>query len=605
MEVLESTLPKENGSHIVPEINNSDESIFTDSEKESNASDDYPYSKKNGSGLKKIKKRLSNLRPDEIDKNINVEIYDMNAKLTLDTTDMLSNSNNQHISFDIGGKEAIDEREVKPRKSILKNNRRFSMPTNEIHKASSVSRHVSLDNVASEDTETSGYRSNTSRQTEMSETESDYGYATITDSTTSKKVELTLQSNYTSKSGVLPDESWVTVNVRAIEWSDDEDDDTSSKVSLSRNLYETCHYLSSITFMIDFVDNFILNLGSGLGFSQETITNALTQGASIYCNSINNGSNVSYEVFPALIAAWPNVANQWIIRERRIVQNPRTNFTYQWPTKYMVSKAIGFGSLLVPIGFRPKRGINPEQRLQWRIIFPAAERYLESCLAHSHMRCYLFALILQKTFMENGTSKIGIDASHIKNHLFWQCEENYARWPEDRLGESLRLFLRSFYIHFGQSRFPNYFMESCNDFKSIPKPILLKLQRKLADILEAPVMHMLHAINKIKYKKKDFYPTFNCHRLYDILTCKNPLRMINPNLPVVTPSYDVSTDSDDEQIKNIWDKAKAHDKNYQWKKEKQRQMKERRRANVSNKNQKTSGKLEKEINSNASIIFIT
>lgn len=175
----------------------------------------------------------------------------------------------------------------------------------------------------------------------------------------------------------------------------------------------------------------------------------------------------------------------------------------------------------------------------------------------------------------------------------------------DGFDQSLRLFLRSFYIHFGQSRFPNYFMESCNDFKSIPKPILLKLQRKLADILEAPVMHMLHAINKIKYKKKDFYPTFNCHRLYDILTCKNPLRIINPNLPVVTSSYDVSTDSDDEQISNIWDKAKAHDKNYQWKKEKQRQLRERRRANVSNKNPKTSGKLEKEINSNASIIFIT
>ncbi|CAH2086525.1 unnamed protein product [Euphydryas editha] len=601
LEILESTLSKENGANIVQDINNSDDSIYTDSEKESNASDDPPYYQKNGISFKKMKRRLSELKPEEIDKKINVEINDMNTKLSLDATDILSHLNNQEISDNIEAKEDIDELGIKPRKSILKNTSQFSAPKKEIpYKGiNSDSRHVSLDNITAEDTETSGYRSNTSsRQTESSETESDYGYATITESTTPKKVELTLQSNYTSTSGVLPDESWVTVNVRAIDWSDDEDDDTGSKVSLNRNLYETYQYLSSITFMNDFVDNFILNLGSGLGFSQETIKNALTQGASIYCNAINNNSNVSYEVFPALIAAWPNAANQWIIRERRIIQNPRTNFSYQWPTKYMVSKAIGFGCLLVPLGFRPKRGVNPEQRLQWRIIFPAAERYLESCLAHSHMRCYLFALALQKTFMENETSKIGIDARHIKNHLFWQCEENYARWPEDRLGESLRLFLRSFYVHFGQSRFPNYFMESCNEFKSIPKPMLLKLQRKLADILEAPVMHVLHAINKIKYTKKDFYPTFNCHRLYDILTCKNPLRILNPNLPVVTSTYDVTSDSDDEQINNIWDKAKAHDKHYQWKKERQRQMKERRRANVSNKKQKTSEKVEKEIHNN-------
>ncbi|XP_026495059.2 uncharacterized protein LOC113399952 [Vanessa tameamea] len=604
LEVLESTLSKETESNIVPQMN-SDDSIYTDSEKESNASDDPPYSEKRVDVLRKIKKRLSDLKHEENNKKITIELNGRNIKSSFGdvyTTDMTPNLNNQEVSFNIEEKGYIEDRDVKPRKSILKNTRRFSGPTKEILNKPLLgdTRHISLENITSEDTETSGYRSNTSsRQTESSETESDYGYATITESTTPKKVELTLQTNYTSTSGVLPDESWITVNVKAVDWSDDEDDDTESKVSLSRSLYETNHYLSSIIFMNDFVDNFILNLGSGLGFSQDTIKNALTQGASIYCNAVNNGSSISYEVFPALIAAWPNAANQWIIRERRIIQNPRTNFSYQWPTRYMVSKAIGFGCLLVPLGFRPKRGINPDQRIQWRIIFPAAERYLESCLAHSHMRCYLFALTLHKTFMENETSKIGIDASHIKNHLFWQCEENYARWPEDRLGESLRLFLRSFYVHFGQSRFPNYFIENCNEFKSIPKPMLLKLQRKLADILEAPVMHLLHAIEKIKYMKKDFYPTLNCHRLYDILTCKNPLRILNPQLPIVVPNYDESTDTDDgEQINNIWDKAKAHDKHYQWKKERQRQMKERRRANVTNKKQKTTVKVEKDINKN-------
>lgn len=497
-----------------------------------------------------------------------------------------------------------------PRKSILKSSRRLSGPV--ISQEVNINlRNAASENNLGEDTETSGYRSNSSRQTEFSETESDYGYSTITEAATPKKVELSVKNNYSVTSGVLPDETWSPVEVKAInDWSDDEEevsDDNGSKSSLSRNLFERLFYLNSQRFMNNFVDHFIINLGSGLGLATDEINSALTQGASIYCNSVKGGAKIGYEIFPALVAAWPNAANQWIIRERRIIQNPRTNFSYQWPTKYMVNKAIGAGCLLVPIGFRPKRGLNPEQTLQWRLIYPAAERYLESCLAHSHIRCYLFTLALHKTFMENETAKIGIDASHIKNHLFWQCEDNYAKWPEDRLGESLRLFLRSFYVHFAQSRMPNYFMENCNDFKSIPKPLLLKLQRRLADILEAPVMHVLNALDKLKYTKRDFYPTFNSQRLYDILTVKNPLRILNPNIPYVVSNYKDSSDSDDDSA-SFWDKAKAQDKHYQWKKERQRQMQERRKVQMNAKRQKSSTKQEREINKSVSIyiyIFVS
>lgn len=627
LEVLESTLHKETELIEVKKAN-SDDSIFTDSEKESIDSGDSPYATKGEELLQEIKAKME--KSDEIERNNNAH----DIKLTLETVENIGRRYSgpvKQLSMQMAKsnlcnlenirsttllvpeeKEPRDgfnnvtdtkQEDMKPRKSILKTARRFSGP---ITKANiSNSRAASLETNFSEDTETSGYRSNaSSRQNESSETESDYGYSTITESATPKKIELSLQSNYSLTSGVLPEESWTIMDVRAVnQWSDDEDeevDDAASKSSLSRNLYERQHYLNSLGFMSNFVDNFIINLGSGLGLSQDAINNALTQGASIYCDSLKNGIRMGCEIFPALIAAWPNAANQWIIRERKIIQNPRTNFSYQWPTKYMVSKAIGFGCLLVPIGFRPKRGLNPEQTLQWKIIFPAAERYLESCLAHSHMRCYLFTLALHKTFMENESSKIGLDASHIKNHLFWQCEDNYAKWPEDRLGETLRLFLRSFYVHFGQSRFPNYFIENCNEFKSIPKPMLLKLQRRLADILESPVMHVLNAVEKLKYNKKDFYPTFNSYRLYEILTCKNPLRILNPNLPTVVTNYNVSSDSEEDTNTNFWDKAKSHDKHYQWKKERQRQMQERRRAQMNIKKQKSLGSQEKEINSKVS-----
>ncbi|XP_021181348.3 uncharacterized protein LOC110369988 [Helicoverpa armigera] len=619
MEVLESTLNKEN-EMITMNKSDSDDSIYTDSEKESNDSDEYPYNASKGEELlKQIKSKLET-HDASVTTDTKIFTHDTNVavsrrysgpikQVSLQVTkNSISNinrlkkinglpeeedSSETNINGITDKTTSYDESYTAPRKSILKNNRRLSGPTRDLKKYPSIDmRQAYSESNLAEDTETSGYRSNSSsRQAECSETESDYGYSTITEAATPKKIELSLKSNYSLTSGALPDETWTPVDIRALgDWSDEDDDDeiaeSASKSSIPATLFERCYYLNSFRFMNNFVDNFIINLGSGLGLTPEEVNTALTQGASIYCDSFKNGSKSGYEIFPALVATWPNAANQWIIRERRIIQNPRTNFTYQWPTKYMVSKAIGFGCLLVPVGFRPKRGQNPDQTLQWKLIFPAAERYLESCLAHSHIRCYLFTLALHKTFIENDKAKIGVDASHIKNHLFWQCEDNYAKWPEDRLGESLRLFLTSLYGHFMKTRMPNYFVESCNEFLSIPTPLLHAQQRSLADILESPVMHVLHALDKIKYTKRDFYPSFNCKRLYDILTCKNPLRMINPNLPPVVSHYQDSSDSEDDTQINFWDKAKAQDKNYQWQKERQRQLLERRKVQVSTKKQR-------------------
>lgn len=610
IEVLESTLHKES------EMNNKkktylDDSIYTDSGKESNDSDEAPYNtdRSKDEGLISVNKDIqTNPATSTTGRRYSGPIKQVSMQVAKNNISNINILRNKNIAL----LEEVDVNENNnsslttsndytnlPRKSILKNARRATGPI--LNQPQNINfPTVYTDSNMGDDTETSGYRSNSSsRQTEPSETESDYGYSTLTVSATPKKIELSVQNSHSVTSGVLPEEIWTPVEVKALnEWSDDEEDndDSASKESLSRNLFERFYYLNSAKFMNNFVNNFIISLGSGLGLAQDEVKSALTQGASVYCDATKNGSKIGYEIFPALVASWPNAANQWIIRERRVIQNPRTNYNYQWPTKYMVNKVIGSGCLLVPVGFRPKRGFNPEQTMQWKLIFPAAERYLESCLAHSHTRCYLFTLALHKTFMENETAKIGIDASHIKNHLFWQCEDNYAKWPEDRLGESLRLFLKSLYVHFAHSRLPNYFMVNCNEFKNIPKPLLLKLQKRLANILEAPVMHVLHSLDKLKYTKRDFYPTFNCHRLYDILTCKNPLRILNPNIPYIS-NYHVSSDSEDDVHTNFWDKAKAQDKHYQWKKERLRQIQDRRKFQMTAKKQK-SIKRERKIDEN-------
>lgn len=495
-------------------------------------------------------------------------------------------------------------------KSILKkNNLQANKDKNvQANKVQLNDKRISND-LTAEDTETSGYKSNSSRNNESSETESDYGYATIKQSTTLKRVELSLQSNLSSGSGVLPEECWVTVKIKSVndENVEYEDSDVLSKDSdtiLSKSLYDYHCYLNSIGFMTNFVDNFMVKLGPAIGLTSEAINNALTQGASIYCDNTKGGIKFGLEIIPAIIAAWPNAANPWIIRKRKMITNPRTNQTYLWPTKTMINSTINLGCLLLPIGLRYKRGINPYQKFQWKIVFPAAECYLKSCLAHSHIRIYLFTLALQKTFMEIESSKIGIDSSHIKNHLFWYCENNYARFPEDRLGETLRIFLRNFYNHFKRGTFPNYFIETCNDFESIPMPVLRKLQYRLRDILEAPVMHSLCAIQKLKYNSKEFYPRLNVNRLYQILTCKNPLRLLNPDIPTYIKPNITSESDDEDNHANVWHKAKVHDPGYQWKKRKRKAQERRLALNSAKKNKKTLNIANTlESNYNVSIIY--
>lgn len=626
LEVLESTaMNKETEVNSTQNPSVSDVSIYTDSGKESTDSNDESFPSKGEDLLRSIKSRINESTSAE--KPFKSRLHETISKerhmpFGIDNVDLSGRRrsgpniqfNSVAIKADISNvksmrKMSIMLEEEERRNSIanLEKTDADTTVTKSILKKGNtgkVNNKKNKENALSEDTEgTSGYRSNSSRNNESSETESDYGYSTITESTTPKRVELSLQSNLSASSGVLSEECWAIQKVRALDESSDEDDDDDSPVpkrvsraNINKDLYDIFYYLSSVHFMTNFVDNFMVKLGKALGLTTDAVNNALTQGASIYCDTMKASVKCSYEIIPAIIASWPNAANQWIIRERKVVVNPRNNLNYQWPTKNMVTKAINLGCLLTPVGFRPKRGANLNQRFQWKITFPAAERYLESCLAHSHIRCYLFTLALHKTFMESESCKIGIDSSHIKNHLFWQCEDNLAKWPEDRLGESLRIFLRGLYDHFGRSRLPNYFVESCNDFKGIPTPLLLKLQRRLHDILQSPVMHVLSAIQKLKYTGKDFYPPLNVNRLYILLTCKNPLRIANPNLPTVMKQQSSSESEDDNVSGNIWERAKSRDKDYQWKV--RRQAQERRKAQGQAKKVKILSSIESTIDRN-------
>lgn len=385
--------------------------------------------------------------------------------------------------------------------------------------------------------ESSGYRTSHSPS---SGNESDYGYATITAATTPRKLQKSRTANFNDSTSIIPAKCITTVNVKKFHDDSEEEDEIDEAYSARYGTqFQRMYYLNSSIFMGNFSDIFLMKLAHSLGLA-ESLNDALTQGASIYCN-IKKGlsKSISFEILPALNTTWPNIAEEWINRRRKMIRNPRTNFTYQWPTQKMVDKSRGLGCYIVPLGFRPTRGTNLEQNLQWKLTFPAVERFLETCLAHSHVRCYLFTLILFRTFIKTDASKAGLDYTHVRNHLFMQCEDNYAMWPEDRLGETLRIFLKSFYQLLMKGRMSDYFIPKCNVLKGIPSSILLKQQRMLADILESPVMHLLSSLRNLKYMRSNFYPVLDYEKLYKILTSTDVLKMINPNL------LDKDADSDE------------------------------------------------------------
>lgn len=429
------------------------------------------------------------------------------------------------------------------------------------------------------ESESSGYKSSHSPQTE-----SDYGYATITNEATPRRLEMSQLAKTFESTSEIPMRCISIVEVKRMR-SDEEDEDDDSEDpyesrygEFQRELYKKKHYLNSRIFALNFSDLFQLKLAHSLGFDSDSLVNALTQGASIYCN-INKDKNVnSFEVLPAISLTWPSDALEWIIRPRNKITNPRTNFVYQWPTKDMIGKSRALGCFAIPLGFMPTRGVNPSQGIQWKLTFPTVERYLETCMAHSHVRCYLFTLILFKNFIEIKSSNIGLNSSHLKNHLFWQMEDNYARWPEDRLGEVLLLFLRSFYDRLMKSNLPYYFIPKCNLIKSVPKTILLKQQKKLADILESPVMHLLSALRNVQFVKSEFYPVLNFKRLYRIITCEDTLRLINPNLPREIPNASDEEDDEFKKKKGFWEDAKKQNPEYHWKRQQLRQIKAKKAA---------------------------
>ncbi|XP_011866079.1 PREDICTED: uncharacterized protein LOC105561044 [Vollenhovia emeryi] len=297
-------------------------------------------------------------------------------------------------------------------------------------------------------------------------------------------------------------------------------------------------YTSSRVFMNYFADFFADQLAKPLGF-QQVDRNCMEESV-IHCDKMIASHTTrrieSYEISPAIRLQWPEYAQEWLDR-------PRST----WPEYNDINKVKDLGCYVVPENSLPKRllsnglsrhrqGVkkNKHQELEWQLIFPAAERYLETCMTHSQVQVYLIALMLYKTFLRSVQETThGLTISHIRNKLFWLIEEDDgpSKWPDNRTGECLIKLLSSLYrcIRQSEPNLPDYFLRDKNLFDKVPFDYLLHSQKQLKRIIENPIMYVFHAMENIKLSDK-FFPQVDFTKLFKLLTVRPLEALMNPAL---------------------------------------------------------------------------
>ena len=366
----------------------------------------------------------------------------------------------------------------------------------------------------------------TSYANEYSDTYSDnsdqeYDYIRINESRMQRPLSFVDRDR--NNSGGLPPECLRPIQEKNVIDSDDEDD---SEVD---NRYLTRHYIDSGVFMEHFMEAFPGSLGESLGFQLDEMRLATFNSAAIYCNTTDDfGRTVQYEIIPAVLNPWSDLS-EWMRRNRPMVIDRQTTTIYQWPTENMIDEIHKLHSVVIPRGFIPKRGTNPEGSLEWEISYPNAEKYMMTRMSHAQMKCFLFMVVMFKTFIEPLTRDNGIQIDHFRTLMFHECEKNFRDWVENRLGSKLMAVLKNFTNDLGRQHLRDYFIESKNVFENIPSRFLIKAHEKLHSILEMPVVHFLLALRNVKYASNQFYPALDIDTLYKILR-EDAIKTMNPIL---------------------------------------------------------------------------
>lgn len=465
------------------------------------------------------------------------------------------------------------------------------------------SKSVSLKNTSAQKLKKTNSAENITKPSRSASTDSDsdYDYTTVRRLTEPKPLnEVRANRNLTDMSSISS-HCITEVKVKKL-WmdvddSDDDDEPMKGKgrrrppPTKKKELFEIKRYFNSVEFFKHFGDVFVC-IRPILGFREDADTYANVQWGVIHCTMTNNGGNKSYyEVIPTIATTWPPIAFEWNHRSRPIIVNRFTNISYQWPTKNMIVKIHKLNANIFPLGFVAKRGVNESQALEWSLSFPAAERFMFACMSHSQVRCFFFILALYKTFMVPPNPMLGLAPHHIRTVMFWECERNYLTWPEDRLGTKMLQVLENLYRYLGAGKLPDYFVRERNLFETCLSKDLRYSQQKLYQIKERPVVHILLALRNLRYTSGLFFPTLDFKGLYQILTEKDSLALVNPMLSFMVKNNMEEVEEEEinefkENDMDLWsrEQKRQYDQQREWKKKAREQFLEEQRQKEKLKN---------------------
>ncbi|BFG01260.1 uncharacterized protein DMAD_01054 [Drosophila madeirensis] len=277
-------------------------------------------------------------------------------------------------------------------------------------------------------------------------------------------------------------------------------------------------YLSSEQFMKYFGDLLRQQLASELNISASLLATASYRGCSVYTDR--------EELVPAIHVhnAWPDCAFEFNLRARPRLTNLHTDEKFQWPTEQMRNRIRSLGFHVVPVGYAPKHSRNPFRALEWRIVFPQAEQFLERQLTSMQLKVFLLMKVLVRTFVSDKCQAMGSLVEQLRAHLFWQCERHSNDWPEEFLGERLLRFVRSFDDCLARKHLSDYFIERRNLFEHVPEDALMELRSIMAGIAEQPLLHLVQALRNLEHAP-DFYPKLDYKRLLDNFFCQDYLQL--------------------------------------------------------------------------------
>lgn len=287
--------------------------------------------------------------------------------------------------------------------------------------------------------------------------------------------------------------------------------------------FSSIKYLNSKEFMRYFGELLLRKLALKLGLSDDEFENGTYRGASIHTKN--------YEIIPAIHVAhnaqnWPDCAFQFKRRERPTRTNPLTKKQFQWPTQEMIKRIETFGFHVIPLGYAPKKLRNPYREIEWKIIFPKAERFLETTLTSTQIKVFMISKALVKTFVDQyeKDNTLMFTMDHLRTHLFWECEKNFVTWPEEYIGGVLIRFIKAFMTRLREKCLPDFFIHERNLFESIPEYSLVRLHSVLTEIVSNPVMHVIVALRNL-HLVDDFIPKMDYKKIYNNLVENKYLKL--------------------------------------------------------------------------------